>query len=173
MKILTFLNYLIFRLIYDGAEQMDYLNKRNTNIHIHDTEWEFTTIPEDKNIFKIYGNISCGKFKFIDDNIMGYIEIPKEFIGDGDYFVLRTSGDSMIDCGINDGDLLIIQRQSSADDGQIAAVMVENSVTLKRFYRLTKERKYRLHPENPNYQDIILDSCEILGVAVKIIKDLD
>lgn len=150
---------------------MDYINKRNTKIH--DVEWEITTIPRDNSVFKIYGNISCGKLKFIDDNVVGYIEIPKEFIGDGDYFVLRTKGDSMINCGINDGDLLLIQRQTSAEDGQIAAIMVEDHVTLKRFYRMKKECKYRLHPENPKCQDIILDSCEILGIAVKIIKDLD
>ena len=149
---------------------MNYININN--ITIHDIEWEITTIPEDQSVFKIYGNIPCGKFKFLDDNVVGYIEIPKELIGDGDYFILRASGDSMIECGIKDGDLLIIQRQSFADDGQIAAVMVEDDVTLKRFYRLVEERKYRLHPENSNYQDIILDHCEVLGIAIKIIKEL-
>ena len=149
---------------------MDYIRKINTKIH--GIEWETTTVPKNRRVFKIYGNISCGKFKFIDENVIGYIEIPKELIGKGDYFVLRTSGDSMIGCGINDGDLLIIQRQTYAEDGQIAAVMVDDQVTLKRFYRLAQERKYRLHPENPKYKDILVDSCEILGVAVKIIKDL-
>lgn len=93
-------------------------------------------------------------------------------IGDSEYFVLKAKGDSMIKSGIKEGDLLIIRLQSYAENGQIAVVEIDNSVTLKRFYKLEDEKKYRLHPENDKYSDIILDKCNILGVAVKIIKDI-
>lgn len=139
----------------------------------YDKNWNSDRLSNNgSHLMTIYGKISCGKLKFIDGNIEGYMEIPNSLIGDGDYFVLKSKGDSMINSGIKDGDLLIIKLQSYAENGQIAVVEMDNKVTLKRFYRLEQDKKYRLHPENEKYDDIFLDECNILGVAVKIIKDL-
>ena len=149
---------------------MDYIDIKN--IVRHDATWHQNKLIHNKIIIPIYGDISCGQLKSIDNNIEGYIEIPRYMIGDGNYFVLHTSGDSMINADIHDGDLIIIKRQSTADNGNIVAVMIDNEVTLKRFFRLDNIRKYKLHPENSNYDDIIVDNCDILGVAVKILKNL-
>lgn len=149
---------------------MDYIDIKN--ILIHDAEWQSDKINDNKIIIPIYGSISCGQLKLIDSNLEGYIEIPKRLIGNGDYFVLRTSGNSMINANIHDGDLIIIRRQANAENGDIVAVMVDNEVTLKRFFMLEDVQKYKLHPENSNYDDIVVDNCDILGVAIKILKNL-
>ena len=150
---------------------MDFIDTKK--IVKHDSAWQQNKINHNNAVLPIYGNISCGQLKFIDDNLEGYIEIPKRMIGDGDYFVLRTSGDSMINADIYDGDLIIIKRQSTAENGDIVAAMIDNEVTLKRFFKLDDKEKYKLHPENTNYNDIIIDECDVLGVAVKILKTLD
>lgn len=149
---------------------MDYINGKN--IVIHEEEWQKYKVNTNKIVLPIYGNISCGQLKSIDNNLEGYLEIPKRLIGNGDYFVLRTSGDSMVEADIHDGNLIIIKRQSTAENGDIVAVMVDNDVTLKRFFKLEDIQKYKLHPENSNYDDIIVDNCDILGIAVKILKNL-
>ena len=88
------------------------------------------------------------------------------------YFVLKSDGDSMINAGINKDDLLVIKMQSYAENGDIAVVELDNDVTLKRFYKLEDKHLYKLHPENDKYDDIYLEKCNVLGVAVKIIKDI-
>jgi len=149
---------------------MDYVDIKD--IEMHDAQWQKNKLHRRKIAIPLYGSISCGMLKFINNNIEGYVEIPKHMVGEGDYFVLRTSGDSMIDAGIEDGNLIIVKKQSTADDGNIVAVMINNEVTLKRFFRLDKTKKYKLHPENSAYEDIIVDNCDILGVAVKILRNI-
>ena len=78
----------------------------------------------------------------------------------------------MINAGIKKGDLLVIKMQSHAENGDIAVVELDNKVTLKRFYKLEAKHQYKLHPENDKYEDIYLEKCNILGIAVKIIKDI-
>ena len=76
----------------------------------------------------------------------------------------------MINAGIDDGDLVIIRRQNTAEYNQIVAALVEDEATLKRFR--PKGGVIYLHPENPLYEDIIPESCILQGVAVKVLKDL-
>ena len=120
----------------------------------------------------IYGNVSCGRPKFIDDYLEGYLEIPQSMIGKGEFFALRAKGDSMINAGINDGDLLVIKKQEYAEDGQIVVALIDDNVTLKRYYSLKSEKKIILRPENEKYDDIVIETCIIMGIAVKILKDI-
>ena len=78
----------------------------------------------------------------------------------------------MINAGICDGDLVLIKQQRNAEIGQIIVALVENEVTLKRLGYDKEERKYYLHPENKRMRDIYIDSLEVQGVAVKVIKDV-
>lgn len=150
---------------------MDIINKKN--LVFYEKDWNSSNLSNKRNmLFTIYGKVSCGKLKFIDDNVEGYVEIPSSILGKDKYFVLKSDGDSMINAGIKKGDLLVIKMQSHAENGDIAVVELNNKVTLKRFYKLEDKPQYKLHPENEEYEDIYLEQCNILGVAIKIIKDI-
>ena len=123
-------------------------------------------------LIPLFGKISCRKLGFMDCDIDGYFEFPKSMIGNGEYFALHADGDSMVEAGINHGDVVIIEKHPAPENGRIAVIRVGDEVLLKRFYRLEKEKKYLLHPENAAYQDIIVDECEVLGIAIKVLKDL-
>ena len=78
----------------------------------------------------------------------------------------------MINAGIDDGDLVIIRQQDTANEGQIVVALIDNEATLKRYYLDNKKKKIRLHPENDELDDMFFDEIAIQGVAVKILKDL-
>lgn len=120
----------------------------------------------------VLGSIACGIPKFAEENIEEYVKLPASLFGQGDFFLLHAYGDSMIDAGIDDGDLVLIKQQNYADKGQIVVALVNDEATLKRFYPEPSKHRVRLHPENPDMKDIIVKSCEIQGIAVKVLKDL-
>lgn len=120
----------------------------------------------------VLGQVSCGIPKFAEENIEEYVRLPVALFGRGDFFILRANGDSMIDAGIDDNELVIVRQQNYADPGQIVVALVENEATLKRYYPEPRNKCIRLHPENKNLEDIYVDNCLIQGVAVKVIKDL-
>ena len=78
----------------------------------------------------------------------------------------------MIRAGINDGDLVLIRQQQTADIGDIVVALVDNEVTLKRLQFDDDRKSYYLHPENGRMRDIYVDELQVQGVAVKVIKDL-
>ena len=121
----------------------------------------------------VLGRIACGIPKFAEENIEEYVKIPVALFGKGDFFILRAYGDSMIEAGIDDGDLVLIRQQNTADVGQIVVALMEDEATLKRFYPEPENHRIRLHPENSRMEDIYVDNCEIQGVAVKVLKDLE
>lgn len=124
-------------------------------------------------IISLYGKIYCGTPNFIDDYREAFLEIPQSLLGQGNFFALRAKGDSMIGAGIKDGDIVIIRMQDYADNGQIVVARLDQDVTLKRYFLIEEEKKYILHPENDEYEDIITTRCNIMGIAVKIIKNIE
>ena len=121
----------------------------------------------------VLGRIACGIPKFAEENIEEYVKLPVALFGNGDFFLLRAYGDSMVEVGIEDGDLVLIRQQNYADRGQIIVALVEDDATLKRYYPEPENNRVRLHPENSRMEDIYVDSCQIQGVAVKVLKDLE
>lgn len=120
----------------------------------------------------VVGSVSCGPLTFAEENIEEYIKLPTSLLGQGKFFILHASGQSMIGAGIEDGDLVVVRQQPTAEPGQIVVALVEDEVTLKRFYPDLENGCVRLHPENKRLKDIIVDDCQIQGVAVKVLKDL-
>ena len=121
----------------------------------------------------VLGTIACGIPKFAEENIEEYVRLPVALFGKGNFFILRAYGDSMFEAGIDNGDLVLIRQQNYADEGQIVVALMEDEATLKRFYPEPKKHRIRLHPENSRMDDIYVDNCEIQGVAVKVLKDLE
>ena len=121
----------------------------------------------------VLGTIACGIPKFAEENTEEYVRLPVALFGKGNFFILRAYGDSMIEAGIDNGDLVLIRQQNYADEGQIVVALMEDEATLKRFYPEPKKHRIRLHPENSRMDDIYVDNCEIQGVAVKVLKDLE
>lgn len=125
------------------------------------------------NELAIVGSIACGTPILAEENIESYLTISGDFLGVGEFFALRAKGNSMINAGIDDGDIVIIKKQSAADEGQIVVAMVEDGdCTLKRYFIDRRKKKIRLHPENDDMEDMYYDKVEIQGIAVKIIKDI-
>lgn len=120
----------------------------------------------------VVGTIACGSPMYAEENIETYISFPRALLGNGEFFILRANGESMIDAGIDDGDLVIIRKQETAEEGDIIVALINDEATLKRFYRDKKRRKIRLHPENAKLEDMYFDNIAIQGVAIKVIKDL-
>lgn len=122
----------------------------------------------------LVGSIACGNLLYAEEHIEEYISLPVSLFGKGNFFILRANGDSMIEAGINDGDLILIRQANIANEGQIIVALVNDEATLKRYYPEPEHRRIRLHPENPTMDDnIYVDHLVIQGVAVKILKNFD
>lgn len=128
-------------------------------------EDEFVNTP-------LYGNIACGSPMFADCTIEEYIKLPTAVFGNGDYFMIHAKGYSMIDAGISNGDIVVAKRQDYAENGQIVVALIDDNATLKRFFYDSKKQLVRLHPENPDMEDIYTPNCQIQGIAVKVIKSI-
>lgn len=120
----------------------------------------------------ILGAVACGLPTYAEENIEDYVQLPSSIFGTGDFYMLRANGYSMIDVGITSGDFVLIRRQDTAEPGQIVVALVEDEATLKRYFPEPERHRVRLHPENKVMDDIYVPSCEIQGVAVKVLKDL-
>jgi repressor LexA len=127
----------------------------------------------------IIGSVACGEPILAIEEVEGYLPIDEDALGAGEYFGLIASGESMIGVGINDGDTVYVRRQNTADDGEIVVAMVEDEfsdgwrATLKTFYRDEKNNRYILHPENPDFDDIILTEVHIVGIAVSVLRTFE
>lgn len=140
---------------------------------------ESSMLAADYVMMPVVGSIACGQPVLAIEDVEEYIPINIGLLGYGEYFGLIARGDSMIDAGICDGDTVYVRKQSTAIDGEIVVAMVEDeysdgwSATLKRFYRDMKNNRYILHPENPMLDDIIVDKVHVVGVAVRVLKNLE
>ena len=117
----------------------------------------------------LLGDIAAGTPILAVENIDSYVPLPDGFFGKGgEMFMLQVRGKSMIEVGIDDGDYVIIRSQETAENGEIAAVLIDNDVTLKRFYK--EKDRFVLHPENRSMSDIITDHAVVLGVLVGLMR---
>jgi len=117
----------------------------------------------------LLGTIAAGKPLFCDENYENTLHISQEFVKDGQkYFALHVRGTSMKDAGILDGDVAIVRQCNSASDGEIVVALIDDSVTLKRFFK--ESSRIRLQPENPDFKPIYSQDVQVLGVLSNILR---
>ena len=125
-------------------------------------------MPVKRSKIPVLGNIACGEPIFAQENF-DILDTCEE----GFDFCLRCKGDSMINANIKDGDIVFIHKQDMVDNGEIAAVIIDNEVTLKRVAYYPEKNMLILKPENPIYNDLVyigseLDTIHIIGRAVAV-----
>lgn len=109
----------------------------------------------------IVGTVAAGEPILATQNIEGYFPIPTEILSNKETFMLKVKGDSMINIGIYNGDCVLVESQKTANNGDIVVALVEDSATVKTFYK--EDNHIRLQPENDSMEPIIVENCEILG----------
>ena len=117
------------------------------------------------------GSVRCGAPEFEEQDIDTYYALPEEIFGSGEFYVLTAKGDSMIEAGIEEGDLVVVRKTKEARKGDIVEALLNGESTLKRL--MISRGKYSLHPENSSMEDIPVgkeDEFYIQGVATHIIK---
>ena len=117
----------------------------------------------------LVGTVAAGQPILAVENIETYFPVPAEFMPNEQSFMLRVKGDSMVNAGIFDGDQVLVKQQTSAENGDIVVALVEDSATVKTFYK--EDGYYRLQPEN-DYMDPILvqDNLQILGKVFGVFR---
>lgn len=136
-------------------------------------------VKHDANMIQaaIIGSVHCGEPQFEEENIEAYINLPSQIFGKDDCYILRASGDSMVDAGIDDGDLVVVRKQWFAKDGEIVVALVDGESTLKIYHKADNAGVPYLQAANRKepylYPDIYAhNSLYIQGVAVFVIKQV-
>ena len=140
----------------------DFYNAKNeSTTNTNNFGREMVNIP-------MVGTVAAGQPLLAVENINDYFPIPVDMLPNAETFMLRVKGDSMINMGIYEGDQLIIERKNTASNGEVIVALVDDSATVKRFYK--ENGHYRLQPENDYMEPIIVDHCEILGKVIGLIR---
>ncbi len=117
----------------------------------------------------LVGKISAGLPAFAEENIEDVVPLPLDYLhSNKQLFMLRVSGESMIEAGIHDGDLLIVEDAQTARNGEIVVALVDDEATVKTFYR--EPTRIRLQPENHTMEPIYVDNCEIIGRPIGLFR---
>lgn len=144
-------------------------NTKNRAIKITSDEFGLT----DREIMNIpiIGQVAAGCPILAEENIEDYFAMPASMLpksSGANIFMLHVKGESMIDMGIYDGDSVICEEANTAKNGEVIVALVDDSSTVKRFYK--EENHIRLQPENENMDPIIVDNCQILGKVIGLVR---
>ena len=118
----------------------------------------------------LVGNVAAGVPILAEQNIEDSMALPVDIVGDSASFMLSVHGDSMVECGINDGDYVVVKEQPVANNGDIVVAIIDDGATVKRYYR--EKDHIRLQPENSSMEPIITTNCSIAGRVVAVFRRL-
>lgn len=159
------------RLQKKGLIQKAALKPRTIRIMDDDTneQQSFYTSKEMVDV-PIVGKVTAGMPILAVENVEDSFPLPIDFVGNAESFMLRVRGDSMIEAGILDGDLVLVKKQNTAENGDIVVALIEDEATVKTFF---KEKDHiRLQPQNSFMQPIIVPTCSILGKVAGVFRKL-
>lgn len=154
---------------YFGIEKSDLVEDGRHMYEEHDNIYKITTQK-----LPLLGTIACGEPIYADEDRESYILAGADIKAD---FCLKCKGDSMINARINDGDIVFIRKQDIVNNGEIAAIIIDDEATLKRFFYYKEQNMVILRPENSKYEDIVLvgeqlERVRILGKAIAFQSDV-
>lgn len=155
----------------DALEEMGYIKRdasKGRAIEILDDS--FQTIRTESVPIPIVGRIAAGEPILAEQNIESYFSVPADYMPKttGDVFALEVKGESMLNAGIYPKDLLIVESQNTARNGDIVVALIDDCATVKTFYK--ENGHYRLQPENDSYEPIIVDEVEVLGKVKSLFR---
>lgn len=116
----------------------------------------------------LVGRVTAGVPILAEENIEENIALPESMVGEGTFFALKVKGESMLGAGIMDGDYVVVRQQPDAQNGDIVVAMMDDSATVKRFYK--ENGIFRLQPENPTMKPILVPDVTVLGKVVSLFR---
>lgn len=116
----------------------------------------------------VLGTVTAGQPILAVEEVEGYLPFRTDIYNSEDLFALKVRGESMINAGILDGDLIIARKTSTAHNGEIVVALIEDEATVKRFYK--EKGRYRLQPENDYMEPIWADEVSILGMVIAVLR---
>jgi len=125
------------------------------------TRREMVSVP-------VVGTVAAGQPLLAVENIQEYFPIPADYMPNAETFILKVKGDSMVNVGIYEGDRILVQRTSTAVNGEIVVALIDDSVTVKTYYK--ENGHYRLQPENDFMDPIIVNELSILGRVIGLYR---
>lgn len=154
----------------ENLEKKGYIHRESfKNRSIEILEDSFYNFAEETVSIPIIGRVAAGAPVLAIENIEDYFPVPASYLrGHTDVFMLRISGDSMIEAGIHDKDLVFVQKQSYAYDGDIVIALIDESATCKRFF--SNGSHVVLKSENSAYQPIVSDHVDVLGKVIGLFR---
>ncbi len=118
----------------------------------------------------VVGRIAAGEPILAEQSVEAIFALPRDLVGEGDLFSLKVVGDSMVDAAICDGDWVVIRQQSTCENGDIVAALIDDEATVKTFKQ--RDGHVWLMPHNPAYSPILGDHAQILGKVVSVLRKL-
>ena len=131
---------------------------------------DVTELPQTPAYVPVVGRIAAGGPILAEQVVEDVFPLPRQLVGEGELFLLRVVGDSMVDAAICDGDWVVVRRQPVAENGEIVAAMIDGEATVKTFRRT--DGHIWLVPHNPSYAPISGDESQVLGRVVSVLRSV-
>lgn len=158
------------QLVTKGYINRDATRARALDVRVPDAQQDLATTPSDAAYVPLVGRIAAGGPVLAEQVVEDVFPLPKSLVGEGTLFMLRVTGDSMVDAAICDGDFVVVRQQPTCENGEIVAALIGDEATVKTYKK--RDGHVWLMPHNPAYEPILGDSAVIMGKVVSVLRRL-